>query len=136
MSPELEAKVIALSRSDDRSELHDAVYFSLSTQANKSAESVERLIEVLSDADVVNNAGRAAWGLRHGVPVEEQPRIAEAALALLEAPRGGQLWSHGVELLGLYGTEANRQEIEALASDPTLDDRSRMSLQAVLQRLK
>ena len=136
LSPELEAKVIALSRSGDRSELHDAVYFSLSTQANKSPASVERLIEVLADADVVNNAGRAAWGLRQGVPEDSQSQIAEAALDLLEARRGGQMWSHGVELLGRYGTEENRAAIEALATDPAIDPRSRMSLRAGLQRLK
>ena len=109
---------------------------SLSTQANTSPASVERLIEVLADADVVNNAGRAAWGLRQGVPEDSQSQIAEAALDLLEARRGGQMWSHGVELLGRYGTEENRAAIEALATDPAIDPRSRMSLRAVLQRLK
>lgn len=135
LSTELEAKVIELSRSSDPGELHDAVYFSLSTSANKSAAGVDRLIEVLADPDVVNNAGRAAWGLRQGVAEEDRTRVATAAVGLLENRQNSQLWSQAVELLGRYGTSEHRADVERMMGEPGLDARSRMSLEQVLRQM-
>jgi hypothetical protein len=135
LSPELEAKVIALSRSEDRSEMHDAVYFALSTSAKKSAAAVDRLVEVLADPDVVNNAGRAAWGLRQGVAEEDHGRVATAAVNLLETRRSGPLWSQAVELLGRYGSAEHQGAVEQMLEDPGLDSRSRMTLRKVLEQI-
>lgn len=135
LSPELEAEVIALSRSEDPNEMHDAVYFALSTASNKSSAAVDRLIEVLADPDVVNNAGRAAWGLRQGVAEADRGRVADAAMTLIENRRSGALWSQAVELLGRYGSSQHQAEVERLLADPGLDARSRMSLEKVLEQV-
>lgn len=135
LSPELEAKVIALSRSSDRDEMHDAVYFALSTSANKSSAAVDRLIEVLADPDVVNNAGRAAWGLRQGVDEADRARVADAAMTLLETRRRGTLWNQAAELLGRHGSSQHRAGVERMLEDPGLDPRSRTSLRQVLERV-
>jgi hypothetical protein len=134
-SPELEAKVIALSRSADTDERHDAVYFALSTSPRKSSAVVDRLIEVLGDSDGVNNAGRAAWGLRQGVDEADHGRVADAAVSLLENRRGGTLWSQAVELLGRYGSSQHKTEVEGMLADPGLDPQSRMGLEKVREML-
>ncbi|NNC89089.1 MAG: hypothetical protein HKN82_11575 [Akkermansiaceae bacterium] len=114
-SPELEARVIELSRADDRDQQHDAIYFALSTQANKSVGSVLRLIEVLGDPDW-NNSGRASWGLRYGVPEDAEPMVAEAALRMMQEDAQGRSWKYGLELLKRYAGPEQLEAIEALAA--------------------
>lgn len=136
LSPALEARVIELSQSEHRQDRHDTVYFALSTQENKSAATVGRLIEVLGDKDVVNIASRAAWGLQQGVPEELTPIVLEAALNLVEGSESPQLQVMGIELLGKYATGRERAEIARLAQDPNLEMRTRLSLERLLQGME
>ena len=134
MSPELEGKVIAMSRSNNTTELNDAVA-SLSAQANKSSASVERLVEVVSEGNA-NVAGRAATGLRQGVSEDAQRLVAVTAVTMVSSGQDARMRSHGIDLLGRYGTEDQRSELERLASDPSLDAGTRRSVQLILQKLK
>jgi hypothetical protein len=137
-SPGLEAKVIELSRSGDEAERHDAIYFALSTQANKSAGSVRRLIEVLGDPRW-DNVDRAAWGLQRGVAPELAPMIASAAILMLEADSPERAWRYGLELLQRYAGPEQLDAIEALATredlpDPILQQLSEVEFRAAGQR--
>jgi hypothetical protein len=81
VGPQLEARVLELSRSDDWELRHGAIYFGLSTFEGKSEAVVDALIETLSDPDF-NNWQRALWGLGHGVPPALQPKVAAALVDL------------------------------------------------------
>ena len=86
-SSKLESRILELSRQPEDS--YNALYYALSTQANKSRASVERLIEYLPDLDTTNVGHRAAWGLGQGVAESEHGLVTEAALKLVEGREGG-----------------------------------------------
>lgn len=133
-SPELEEKVIALSRNADGTTNHDAIYFALSPQANKSEKSVRRLIEVLADPDVVNNAGRAAWGLKQGVSKENYDLVANAALNVLEARSDEYLRRNALDLLKTYAGEKQIPAAKELLNKPNLDSATRQALENLVNR--
>ena len=54
--------------------------------------------------DAGHPAGRALWGLGHGVPEAAQPELAEALLALLERPDPGPHAERIAALVRGYGT--------------------------------
>jgi hypothetical protein len=80
----LAARLIELSGSTDHELRHDAIYFGLSTLQDKSEPVLDVLIAKLTDPDH-NNSGRALWGLGHGVPEEQQARVAAALADLYRA---------------------------------------------------
>ena len=102
----------------------------------KSPVVVDRLVGLMSDPSMPRSANQAAQGLRQGVPETSVEAVADAAIGILEKNPGKAMWSHGVDLLGRYGSEPYRTRIEALLEDESLDDRARRSLQVVLQRLR
>lgn len=81
VGPQLEARMIDLARSNQPTFRHAAIYFGLSTFEDKSPAVVEELIATLTDPDH-NNSGRALWGLGHGVPDAQKPRVVTALIEL------------------------------------------------------
>lgn len=137
VSPEITARLLEMSRSSDREECHNAVYFGLSTLQDKSREVVERLIELAPGPDH-ENAWRSRWGLSHGVPAEHGPLVAAAMRDLFEARSEPSLQ---VEILGLVGQYATSdylpwlQRIEADAAQPdSVREAARAALSTVRER--
>jgi HEAT repeat protein len=73
--------VLELARAADRETRHAAIYFGLSTFADKSEAVVDALIATLADPDP-NDWERALWGLGHGVPEALQRKVAAALVEL------------------------------------------------------
>lgn len=131
-SEELSARVVELADPKNEASSGDALYFALSTQANKTAEGVKRLIEYLSHPDTTNVAGRALWGLNSGVPEESYPCVAEAAIELVES-RGGRIREGAIGLLMRYARPEQRPELEALLAMPGLDAGTKASLAELVE---
>lgn len=132
-SPELEADLIALSYQKEY--LHDAIYHSLSTQSNKSAATVDRLIEVLAEPDG-NTSGRAAWGLNHGVPGELASRVAEAAARVVGNRAEGYLAAQSWDLLKRYHGPDNLNALRELAAKPGLNGERKQEVQQMVEALE
>lgn len=81
VGPRLEARVLEYARSTDHELRHAAIYFGLSTFADKSEAVVDALIATLSDPDA-NNWERALWGLGQGVPDSLRGKVAAALVEL------------------------------------------------------
>lgn len=133
-SPQLEADLIQLSRQPEF--LHDTVYFALSTQQNKSAATVARLIEVLDDPDSTNNGGRAAWGLQQGVSSELAPTVADAAAKIVSSRASGYLAGQAWTLLSRYAGPAQLEAMRTLAAKPNLSEQRRKEVDAIVARLE
>lgn len=133
-SPQLEADLIELSRQPGF--LNDTVYFALSTQQNKSAATVARLIEVLGDADSYNNGGRAAWGLQQGVPPELAPTVADAASKIVSSRTSGYLVDQAWSLLERYAGPEQLPVLQALAAKPNLSEDRRKRVGAIIAGLE
>lgn len=132
-SPRLETDLINLSR--DPALMHDTVYFALSTQRNKSAATVARLIEVLGDPDSVNNGGRAAWGLGQGVSPELAPTVADAAAKVVSTRSSGYMADQAWTLLERYAGPAQFPAMRELAANPNLSEDRRKRINSILGRL-
>ncbi|MEM7600016.1 MAG: M56 family metallopeptidase [Verrucomicrobiota bacterium] len=132
-SPELEARIIELSRHN--TDRYDALYYALSTQANKSRNTVERLIEYLPDIDTANVGHRAAWGLGQGVSESEHAMIADAAIKLVEARQGG-LYRDGISLLKKYAGAAQRPELRRLLQLPGINEDFEKNLTEILEGIE
>lgn len=128
LSPELEAEIISLSHREELE--HDAIYYALSTQANKSPETVGRLIEALRHPDNFNVGGRAAWGLQQGVLEGSRPRVAEAALEMLARGTNHGIGQECWTLVWLHANRENLQKLRELASTPSAvgDNLSKLKL--------
>ncbi len=133
-SPELEAEIIALSRQPEYE--HDAIYFSLSTQSNKSAATVDRLIEALAHPDSHNTGGRAAWGLQQGVPKELAPRVADAAIKVVGSRTSGYLWEQSWLVLRNHAGRENLEALRQLAAKPGIEGEKRIQLGAMIANLE
>lgn len=115
VSAGVEDRLLALAKAP--ATRHDAIYFGLSTLEGKSARVVDALVDALGDPDVVNVAGRALWGLGHGVPPEHRARAADGLLLLLRARDDVPTQSEALRVLGQYGNETHAKALDALASD-------------------
>lgn len=130
LSPELEEEIIALSRQKEYE--HDAIYFSLSTQANKSLNTVNRLIEALAHPDSYNTGGRAAWGLQQGVSKELAPRVADAAVKVVSTRASGYMWEQCWTLLRRYAGPENLDQLREIAAKPGLQGEKKTQLDAMI----
>jgi len=130
LSPELEEEIIALSRQKEYE--HDAIYYSLSTQANKSLKTVDRLIEALAHPDSYNTGGRAAWGLQQGVSKELAPRVADAAVKVVGSRASGYMWEQCWTLLTRYAGPENLDQLRDLAAKPGIQGEKRTKLDAMI----
>lgn len=102
VGPRLEARVLELARSSDWEIRHGAIYFGLSTFADKGEAVVDELIATLSDPDA-NNWDRALWGLGHGVPQALQPKVAAALVDLHNSRSDPQVRETCAGLVQRYG---------------------------------
>jgi len=130
-SPQLEADLIALSRQPEMQ--HDTIYYALSTQQNKSAATVDRLIEAMSSPES-EDGGRAAWGLGQGVPKELASTVADAALKLVSSRSGGYVDQQAWGLLTRYAGDAQVDGLKALLDKPNLSADKRQKIQQLIDR--
>ena len=135
-SPRLEAQIIRLSRHPVRELASDALYYALSTQANKSEATVKRLIEFFAHQDTVNIAGRAAWGLGQGVAESEHHLVAKAALNVMNTRQpGSYLFKQAVNRLEQYAGYYQRTGIETFLAKPGITEALHKRLERVLAGL-
>lgn len=134
VSPELEARLLELARTDDHELRHEAIYFGLSTLQEKSPAVVQRLIEVLGEVDS-ENSGRALWGLGHGVPPASQPAVAEAMKKYFDARSDVYSQSSALRLIGQYGTAADAYWLQALRDNDAAPDAVRRSAAQALEQV-
>ncbi|MBL8852203.1 MAG: hypothetical protein JNG89_21200, partial [Planctomycetaceae bacterium] len=138
LSPEIEARIIEISRKQSQfsdGEPYQALYYALSTQANKSEASVKRLIEYLAHTDTLNVAGRAAWGLGAGVAPEQRSLVADAMLKVLSARSTGHLSNEALARLKQYAGAEQREGIRTLLEKPGIDTKLRTELEAIAASL-
>lgn len=135
VSPEIAEHVLTLSRSPDREESHDAIYFGLSTFANKSRPVVERLLEVAFDLDP-NNHERALWGLRCGVSAEQAPMVAEGMRSFFDARSSAHLQTEALGLVGQYGSTADAAWLQGIDADPAWPDAVRTAARAAREAIE
>ena len=136
LSSGMEERIIELSRSENSGESYDALYYALSTQANKSEASVKRLIEFLSHQDTLNVAGRAAWGLGQGVAEEQRGLVADACLKIMRARKqGSYLFNQSLNRVEQYAGDAQREAIDALLAKPGVIEDLRKRLQKIIGRI-
>ena len=133
-SPAVEARVIEISRDyeNTNSEGYDALYFALSTQANKSEASVNRLIEFLANRDTLNVGGRAAWGLGRGVAEAQHGLVADAALKVIASRSESYVFRQSLERLEQYAGPGQGDGIKALLARPGVDGDLRTKLKKIL----
>jgi len=134
LSPELEEELIVLSYKQEYE--HDTIYYALSTQANKSADTVDRLVEILAHPDSHNMGGRAAWGLQQGVSKELAPRVADAALKIVGTRASGYMWEQGWNLMKQYSGPGNLEALRELAAKPGIQGEKREQLNALIGRIE
>ena len=121
VSPEIAEHVLALSRSSDPEESHEAIYFGLSTFKNKQRTVVERLVEAALDLDP-NNYDRALWGLGFGVPAEHGPLVVEGMRTFIETRSSPRLQAQALCLIGKYGTVDDAPWLQRLEADAAQPD--------------
>ena len=142
LSPAIESRVIELSNDEDIASFstngiaYDALYYALSTQANKSEASVKRLIEFLAARDTHNVGGRAAWGLGQGVGNEQHKLVADAALKVVAARSQSYLFREAMKRLKQYGSIEHAAGIKALFEKPGVDGDFRQELDVLLETLR
>jgi hypothetical protein len=140
LSPAMEARVIELSRLADPAARghhpvdlsYNAMYFALSTQANKSRASVERLLELITDSDTTNVAGRALTGLRNGFPDEMNSLVAPAVIHLLEQRTDEYLWKQGLAVLAEHATRKDLPALQSLRDQGGMRDPWKEALAGII----
>lgn len=111
-SPEFDRLLIELSR--DPRYHHNAIYFGLSTQREKSAAVCRRLVEELDDPDW-NNSGRAGWGLTYGVTEEAKSVVEEGLLRALPEETNTYTRTQEFRALRQVATEKSRSYLRSVA---------------------
>ncbi|HEY1784280.1 MAG TPA: HEAT repeat domain-containing protein [Pirellulales bacterium] len=131
-TPALDERLIALSRLPAYH--HNAIYFGLSTQRNKSRSVCQRLVDELDDADW-NNSGRAAWGLTYGVADEAKP-VVEAGL-LKALPEETNPYTRKQEFRALAGvaTKASREYLSKVVESAAENDEDKAAADKILKSL-
>jgi beta-lactamase regulating signal transducer with metallopeptidase domain len=131
-SPEVQARLLEVAKTSAR---HDAIYFGLSTLANKFPAVVDELIRAAEDPDS-NVSGRAVWGLGHGVPEESRRKAADFALRLFEARGAHRLRSDCLGMLGQYGDASHLPALEALEGNGLLKDDLRAAARDAIGKIQ
>ncbi len=115
---------------------YNVFYFSLSVIANKSSQSVDRLLALARNPDTTNIAGRCLWGLRHTVSAPADRRlVATSVIDLLEDRHDAYLWRQGADLLASFVAPDHLPALRALAAREDLPDGRRQSLEEIIARL-
>lgn len=116
-SPELEKRVLELSGPSGAPAHYDTVYYALSPQANKSAASVERLLEIMGG---LGDSHRAHWGLGQGVSAEVAPVVCRGVIALFGKSTDPELRHRCLTLLGTYASREEGAFLDTLLAKPAL----------------
>ena len=146
-SPEIEARVIqwsfldagedGLIHASNSSRGYNAFYYALSTQANKSAASVKRLLELAQHPDTTNIAGRCLWGMQGSVPdAKDQSEVATFVIQLLGDRNGDYQWEQGLLLLRQYATSQHVASLVVLAGREALPSERKSALNGIISVLK
>jgi parallel beta-helix repeat protein len=135
VSSALEARLIELARTEDRSLYHDVIYFALSTLEGKSAAVVDELFRAAQDRDH-NNWGRALWGLSFGVPREHQGKVADFALKFFAARGSEGARDKAVRLIEAYAEPRHAAQVEALAQNELVGEPHRARLRGLAEVLR
>lgn len=133
VSPEVEAKVLALSK--DPTTKHDAIYFGLSTFREKSKAVIERLVDVLGDADP-NDWQRALWGLGHGIPKENERLVADAMMMLIKARSDDYTRTEALRSLARYGDTSHLADLQAVADNPMASEAVRAAAKRAIEAIE
>lgn len=99
----------------------NAIYFGLSTFANKNGQAVDVLVRALVEPE---NAQRALWGLGHGIAdASDRTRALDAVLSL--AGRGKLGWGYDAihRMASSYGGPKHAPALRALAGSDLVPDR-------------
>lgn len=145
-SPEIEAKIIEWSRMDDAkggmgasnsSVAYNAFYYALSTQANKSAASVKRLLELAQHPDTGNIGGRCLWGLNNTVPdKKDQATVAAFMIEHLRQREGFSLWRDGLKLIRQYASREHLPALRQLLNRPVLSKDARGAIEQIIANIE
>ena len=145
-SPEIEAKVIEWSQRDDdkggmgasnSSVPYNAFYYALSTQANKSAASVKRLLELAQHPDGGNIGGRCLWGLNNTVPdKKDQATVATFMIEHLRQREGFSLWRDGLKLIRQYASREHLPALRRLLDRPVLSKDARVAIEQIITNIE
>jgi hypothetical protein len=146
LSPQIEAKVIEWSRRDDASGgmsasnssvAYNAFYYALSTQANKSTASVQRLLELAQHPDSTNISGRVLWGLNNTVPdKKDQATVAAFIIEHLRQREGLSLWQRGLSLLRQYASREHLPALRSLLERPALSKPGREAIEQIIAAIE
>jgi predicted Ser/Thr protein kinase len=145
-SPEIEAKIVEWSRLDDAkggmgasnsSVPYNAFYYALSTQANKSAASVKRLLELAQHPDTGNIGGRCLWGLNNTVPdKKDQATVAAFMIEHLRQREGFSLWRDGLKLIRQYASREHLPALRQLLNRPVLSKDARVAVEQIITSIE
>ena len=145
-SPEIEAKIIEWSQRDDAkggmgasnsSVAYNAFYYALSTQANKSAASVKRLLELAQHPDSGNIGGRCLWGLNSTVPdKKDQATVAAFMIEHLRQREGFSLWRDGLKLIRQYASREYLPALRSLLNRPALSKDARVAVEQIIASIE
>jgi outer membrane protein assembly factor BamB len=123
VAPGVEERLLVLAKAP--ATRHDAIYFGLSTLAEKSERVIDALIDALGDPDSVNIAGRALWGLGQGVPPEGHSRAADGLVLLLQARDDARVEADAIRMLSKYGGETHATFLDGIGANSLADAATR-----------
>lgn len=132
VGPQLEDWLLARHASADWQRSYDALYFGLSTLADKSPAVIDALMEAAEHPDH-NRSGRAIWGLGHGVPEASQPRVATFFLDLFEARAGDR--DSALRNVARYADATHVVRLEALASNELVSEPHRDAVRRAIEAI-
>jgi parallel beta-helix repeat protein len=131
-SPDLEKRVLELSGASGSSAHYDTVYYALSPQANKSAASVERLLEIMGG---LGDSHRAHWGLGQGVSAEVAPGLCRGVIALFGKTTDPELRHRCLGLLKTYAGSDELAFLDSLLAKPALTRAMRKDIGEAKQKI-
>ncbi len=132
VGPKLEARLLEIARTMPRVR-HDAIYFALSTLQDKSKAVVEELIECIDKNN--RNAGRAMWGLSHGVPEQHQKMVADFMLQVFYARSSSHIRRECLDTIGRYAGPSHAEELKKIAENTLVNDALRKKAAEILERI-
>ncbi|MBN1851390.1 MAG: right-handed parallel beta-helix repeat-containing protein [Pirellulales bacterium] len=133
VAPELESRLIEIARTKPESR-GDAIYFALSTLQDKSRAVIDELLTSIDTND--QSAGRALWGLGHGVTREGHELVADFMLQLFDARNSPQIRRECLGNLGKYGSSKHIVALEAIIANELISDSIRKEAEFALQQVR
>ena len=128
-APELQARLLELAGQPQTR--HEAIYFGLSTLANKQRDVIEFLIGVLQQPDT-EDAQRALWGLGQGVVAEQHALVADALIKLFAARNSKPTRDTCLQHLRMYVGRAQVPALQKLADNAMLTSDEQKQLRELI----